>query len=44
MAEQLYFISLNDETSLIFPTVGENIVVIVPRVFTSQFLSSFSMF
>jgi hypothetical protein len=44
MAEQLYVISLNDETGQIFPAVGENIVAIVPRVFTNQFLSSFSTF
>jgi len=35
MAEQLYFISLNDETDRIFSAVGENIVAIVPRVPTN---------
>ena len=44
MTEQLYFIRLNDETGQVFSTVGENIVAIVPRVFTNQLLSSFSIF
>jgi len=35
MAEQLYFISLNDETGRIFFAVGENIAAIVPRVPTN---------
>jgi hypothetical protein len=43
MAEQPYFISLNNETGQIFSAVGENIVAIVSHVFPNQFLSSFSM-
>lgn len=44
MAEQLYFIRLNGETDQNFSAVDENILAIVPCIFTNQFLSFFSKF